>query len=57
LGTNINPVSGVPSLLIILNNVVLPVPFLPTQPTLCPFGMLAEALSNNILPSILKLPF
>ncbi len=37
-----------------LKSVVLPLPLRPTNPTLCPAGIVAEASSKSFLPSIEK---
>src|SRR6056300_1880052 len=47
LGTSIIPESNTNSFKINLNNVVFPVPFLPTIPTLCPVGTNAEEFSKS----------
>ena len=46
------PLSRVHSFRINLNRLVLPVPFLPTMPTLCPVGMFTDALSKSGVPPI-----
>ena len=54
-GTSISPASSASSPRISRNSVVLPLPFRPTNPTLCPAGISAEASSKSFLPSIEKL--
>ena len=51
-GRLIVPPSSVSSPRISRNSVVLPAPFGPTRPTLCPVGITAEAWSNSGRPAM-----
>ena len=53
-GTSISPASSGSSPRISLKSVVLPDPFRPTNPTLCPAGIVAEASPKSFRPSIEK---
>ncbi len=56
-GTSISPPSSAISPRISRKSVVLPLPLRPTNPTLCPAGISAEASSKSGLPSSVKLMF